>query len=241
MPVQVNKLQIYTVVDPHLRRPPAWGIYGFDENNIIHVLDEYPNVEYGHYSQKKRAVYYDQIKNRSFGYAEEVRAFYELEQKWGGNIRKRFMDPRHGAMRLPNTNRSVMEEYRHTAKEQGIDMRFYKAVVGSDLGLGEIASGVHLVQERLKHDVKNGIPPGIFINPNCLNHDRMFKYHKYQHFSGKGAEGRGINEKFEEKYKDFADLIRYLCKSVKGWDDRQTRPKTVTHTYRPRVSSLTGY
>jgi len=239
--VQVSQLQLYTVVDPHLRRPPAWGIYGFDPDDILYVLDEYPNVEYGHYSQNKKAVYYEQIKDRRFGYKEEIRAFYELEQKWGGNIIKRFIDPRHGATKVANTNRTVMEEYRVVARDQGIDMRFYKAVVGTDSGMGEIASGVHLIQERLKHDVDLGIPPGIFINPNCQNHDRMFKYHKYRNRTGKAAEGRGISEEFEEKYKDHSDLLRYLLKSVKGYKQPRTYDHEESRVYRPTVSSITGY
>jgi len=236
---KVKDMQLYVVCDPHMRRPPAWGLYGFDENDIVYVLDEFPNYFEGLF----KGVFYEKIKDYRRGYDETVCIFHAIEEKWGGNIRKRFIDPRHGSSTLPNTGRMIMDEYRQAALEQGFDMRFRKARVGSDSMVGQIASGIGLIKERLRYNkdipIGAGNYPGIMINPNCANHIRMFQYLRHDLQTGKAGENKLASEKLIEKFKDFCDTVRYLLKSVEGY----VAPAVETrddYVYVPR-NPITGY
>ena len=236
--VRERGLQLYVVCDPHPRRPPAWGLYGFDEDNILYILDEFPNYFTGMYKD----VYYDRIKDYKLGYDTTVKIFHTIEEKWG-EIRRRFIDPRHGSSRLPNTGKMVMDEYRDYAVECGFDMKFYKALVGSDSMEGEIVSGLLLIKQRLMYnkEIKLGAGnmPGVFANPTCTNHIRMFQFFKYKTITGKQAEDRLPSVQFSEKHKDWADLLRYLLKSVKGYM-RKEPLVTVNYKYKP-LNMVTGY
>ena len=240
--VAVKEMKLYVGIDPHQRRPPAWGLYGVDKDDIVYILDEFPNVYKGHYKTPEgsdRPMYYDGIKNCQLGYEQLIQEFYNSEKYWGGNVVKRWMDPRHAQATLPNTNEFVIDAFRRTAREQSIDMRFYPAIVGRDSGEGEIGSGVKMIRELLKYDedkeIGVGNMPGLFINPSCENHKRMFAYAKYKTRTGKSAEGRAPSEEIEEKFKDFMDCFRYFVKS---------RPKTRQKgksTYRPEYKPFSGF
>jgi len=233
-------LQLYVVCDPHPRRPPAWGLYGYDQDNILYILDEFPN----YYSGMFEGRYFDKIKDYRYGYDTTVKIFHNIEQKWG-EIQKggRFIDPRHGHSRLPNTNKMVMDEYRNYALDMGFDMTFVAARVGSDSTEGEITSGLNLIKQRLVYNkdlpIGAGNSPGLYLNPECANHARMFQYLKHKTRTGKAAEGRLASSELEEKHKDFSDLLRYLLKSTRGYVRRKTTTAN-DYTYKPR-NRMTGY
>ena len=235
---EVKDMQLYVVCDPHIRRPPAWGIYGIDRDNVVYVLEEFPNYYEGMYKD----VFYEKIKDYSKGYPDTVKIFHGIEKRWGGRVKRRYIDPRHGSTRLPNTRRMIMDEYRFAAEEQGFDMRFRKAKVGSDSTEGEIASGLTLIKQKLRYNnnkpVDAGNCPGLLVNPKCVNHIRMFQYLRHDTRTGKQAEGKLPSSQLVERFKDFCDVVRYLLKSVDGYE----RP--VVHednyVYQP-ACSLTGY
>lgn len=235
---KVKEMQLYVVCDPHVRRPPAWGLYGIDKDDIVHILDEFPNYFEGLY----KGVFFEKIKDYRRGYDETVRIFKAIEDKWGGNIRKRFIDPRHGSTPLENTGNMVMDEYRLTAERQGFAMRFRKAKVGSDTMEGQIAAGIGLIKQKLRYNkdipIGAGNYPGILINPTCANHIRMFQYLRHDLQTGKAGENKLASEKLIERFKDFSDLVRYLVKSVNGYI-REVKVED-DYVYMP-TNPLTGY
>ena len=241
--VKERGMQLYVSIDPHQRRPPAWGLFGVDPDGIIYILDEFPNTTKGIYGNKRgvATLFYEQIKSCNLDYSQLTREFYEYEQYWGGGVIKRFMDPRHAHSKLPNTNEMIIQAYRNSAYEQGIDMKFVPAYVGSDSTVGEIASGITLVRQKLAYSKDLVIcasnMPGLFINPSCKNTIRMFNYFKYVTKSGRVSEGKAPTETFEEKYKDFADVVRYFVKSVKRY---KKKDRVSGYNYAP-INSRTGF
>jgi hypothetical protein len=234
-----KRLQLYAVCDPHMRRPPAWALYGIDPEGIIYVIDEFPNYFEGIY----KGVFYEKIKDYNRGYDDTVKIFRDIELRWGGNIKKRFIDPRHGSTTLPNTGRMIMDEYRHTAQELGFEMRFRKARVGSDSMEGQIAAGMTLIKQKLRYNkdiaIGAGNYPGILVNPKCANHIRMFQYLRHDTKTGKPAEGKLASPTLVEKFKDFCDDLRYLVKSVEGYVNEAVEDKD-DYVYQP-ACTLTGY
>ena len=242
--VAEKQLDLYVAADPHMRRPPAWGLYGIDSDGIIYILDEFPNIYKGIYKTPPDCapVYYHMLKNYNRDYAETVRELYEYESYWRVKIRKRVMDPRHGNSTLPNTNELIINAYKRAATEQGFDMRFIPAPVGSDSSEGEIASGVTAINDKLRYDpnveIGAGNMPGLYVNPSCANHIQMLNYCKYVTRTGKAAEGNLPSEIIEKKFKDFCDLLRYLIKSI---PKRSRRNRTENdYKYRP-ANSRTGW
>ncbi len=232
------ELQLYVGVDPHRRKPPAWGLYGYDKDNTFYIIDEYPNYLEGIYKGR----FYETIKKCDETTGELVAEFNRRELKFGGNILKRFMDPRFAEEINTNTRRPVIDEYRIAAKEQDIDMRFQKAIVGSDSRDGEIASGIIIIKDKLKYSKSKEVSfqnsPKLLVCSNCVNHIRMFQFFRYSNWQGKSAEGRAVKEAFLDQFKDFCDVPRYVIKSVPGY--KSLRKSRTDYAYKPS-NRLTGY
>ena len=237
-----KEMQLYVAVDPHRRKPPAWILFGIDPDDIVYILDEFPNINHGYYKTPHGVAprFYDMINEVHLGYDESVIEFDKIEKYWGGNVHKRFMDPRFGHDTLPNTNERIIDAYKRHAREQGISMKFLPAIVGTDSKVGEIDSGIALIRQKLIYDSTQDLSPsnmpGLFINPRCANVIRMFNHFKYTTQRGRAAEGKGASDIFESKFKDFADAVRYGIKSAKY----RTVHKNTEYVYKPRCR-LTGW
>jgi phage terminase large subunit-like protein len=242
--VRRRELQLYSVIDPHSKRPPAWGLYGYDPEDNFYIIDEWPNYFSGAFEGK----FYDSIKQHQFDYNDLIKVFHSIEQAYGGNIVDRFIDPRYAKQNNPNTNRTTVEELRRAATNAGVKMHFTIPQVGSDLGEAEIGSGIEIIRQMLSFDKARweregrqltiGNRPRIYVSARCANHIRMFQYLKYETLKGTASELKISSEKLEEKFKDFCDLLRYLVKSVKGYNRRHSQ--TSEYVYTPD-SSITGY
>jgi len=234
--VRDNDVQIHGAIDPHARRPPAWGLYGWSKDNILYILDEFPNYFDGMYKGK----FFEQIKDFNVDYPTLIQILHNIEKNWG-KVEKRVIDPRFYKNNLPNTSRTVLEELHHAADQTGISMRFKKARVGRDVGEGEIASGIDIIKGMLKFNkdapLTLGNIPGIMVSSRCVNHIRMFQYLKYTLNSGKQAENRYASETLTEKYKDWSDLLRYLVKTIPCYKRNVIREEYVYQPY----SELTGF
>ena len=234
--IEDNEIQMYAVVDPHARRPPAWGLYGWSKDDILYVFDEFPNYFDGIYKGK----FFDQIKDFHLDYRDVIRILNQIETKYG-KVEARFIDPRFSQQRLANTSRTVLEELHHASDELGIRMRFKKAKVGRDVGEGEITSGVNIIKGLLKfdkdRDIGIGNMPGLIVSSRCVNHIRMFQYLKYTLNSGRQAENRYASETMVEKHKDWCDDLRYLVKSVSGYKHKVAKEEYVYQPY----SQVTGF
>jgi phage terminase large subunit-like protein len=234
--IKEHEIQLYSVIDPHGRRPPAWGLYGYDKDDILYIIDEFPNYFDGLYKGK----FFEQIKEFNLDYHALVKILDGIEKPYG-KIRGRFIDPRFASQRLANTSQTVLESLHDAAGDVGLNMRFKKARVGRDSGEGEIISGINIIKDMLKFDktrpVTIGNMPGIMVSSRCVNHIRMFQFLKYTLNTGRQAEGRYASETIIEKYKDWCDCPRYLVKSVRGYVHKiQAEP----YVYQP-YSSATGF
>jgi len=207
--------------DPHSRKPPAFGVHAFDDENNYYILDEWPNVHKGKYRTKRNSAptYYDQIKSFNMNYEQTLTELHNTEERWGIKPFKRYMDPRFAHNR--HGDEQVIDAYNRVARELGFDMKFTVARVGRDTGEGEIASGLNMITDKLAYDpdleIGAGNTPGLFVNPSCINHIRAFQYFKYKTEGGKTTEGKAPTEVFDTKFKDFIDIVRYAMKSAKRY------------------------
>lgn len=232
--VRDEEMQLYVALDPHKVRPPAWGLYAIDKNENRYTLDEWPNYNYGHYKGR----FYTDIKNCKLTFAELIEIWHEIEERWGGSVRKRFIDPRYGKSLQDNSRRTTMEEFSVVASELGYDMSFKPAIVGKDMGTGEIDSGIHLINDMLSFTPNTTHTPKMYDNVGCVNHIRSMQFFRVKRREGKEAEGRAPSEELLDEFKDFVDIRRYCAKSVTGY--KHFIHRQAAYEYHPR-SSITGY
>lgn len=232
--VKDEEMQMYVVLDPHKLRPPAWGLYGIDKNNVRYTLDEWPN----YFDGKYKGQFYSGLKSTKLTFRDLVQIWWDIEQKWGGNVRRRFIDPRYGKSLQDNSRRTTMEEFAHEARELDIDMKFVKAVVGKDIGTGEIDSGLQIINGLIAHTPGTPHKPRWYDNVRCANHIRAMQFFRVKRREGKEAEGRSPSEELLDEFKDFADLKRYFVKSVSGYKHYINRKGSYVYT---PASSMTGY
>ena len=115
------------------------------------------------------------------------------------------MDPNFGRKRMGNTGRTVQEEMTTFGLNYNMDLN-------DDLIAGHLK-----VKELLKYDALKPVnainKPKLFIMKRCRNHWTALKNYGYKKFDRYNPPTRVIPE---EKYKHFADLIRYLAMSGFG-------------------------
>lgn len=232
--VRDEEMQLYVALDPHKVRPPAWCLYAIDKNDVRYTLDEWPS----YFTGKFKGQYYSNIKSHKFTFKELVQIWMEIEEAWGGNVRRRFIDPRYGKALQDNSRRTTMEEFSDAAKDLGFEMRFVPAIVGKDIGVGEIDSGLHLINQLIAHTPDSPNKPKWLDNVRCANHIRARQFFRVKRREGKESEGRSPSEELMDEFKDFIDLDRYFGKSVPGYKHYVNRKSEYVYT---PASSLTGY
>lgn len=238
--ISERDIQLYVGIDPHTKRLPAWGLYGYDRNDVFYIIDEFPNYFHGDFEGK----FYTQITQHRYDFPKLLKVLAEIEGRYG-RVRRRFMDPRHAQSNLSNVNLTTIRELHNTAEELGLDMKFRKAPTGSDMGEGEVMSGLQLIKDRLTFDPQRRMDslnlPTLLVSRSCANHIRMFQFIKYNRESGVILERKLHSEKLEEKYKDFCDIVRYVLKGTpKGYIRREYELNPAPYIYEP-TNSLTGY
>lgn len=173
----------FMVVDPADRRPFACAWGVITPRNEIVFVDEWPNQPF-----HKMKAYDNNI-------AEYVRIFSEKENKLGvGIVDFRFMDPNFGQAPKAGTGRTLVEEFS--------DKGYY-----FDTNIdNEHESGHMVVREALREG-------RLFILDCCHNMIKAMESYTWDEFRQTYGSARNPKEKPKELFKDFADLVRYTCKS----------------------------
>lgn len=176
--------QIVNICDPHDAKPFAFLWAAINPTNDYYIFDEFPNEPF------------DKIKGNRFIYSDYSSIVKDKES--GKKIARRILDPNFGAKKMGNTGKTVQSEL----YEIGLE---YELCCVDDLVIGHNA-----VRERLAYDPKNQVSskPKLFVFRSCKN-----TWISLLRYGWKPAKNEDVSqgERLMQKYKHFADMVRYLC------------------------------
>jgi hypothetical protein len=184
------------VADPHIAKPTAciWAIV--TGLNTLHIAREWPTYEgFG---------YYEALDEKRYTVKQTCAIWKQTEAQYGysPHIVKRIGDP--NRFKTPNPDNRQQLEYLY--RQEGF--AFW-------LGVNDnIEIGVDTVSEYFNYDhlLRSLNPedpagwPRLTIAERCVNTNRAAA-----NFSCKKNSNRAVTGHIDEKYKDFADCLRYLC------------------------------
>jgi hypothetical protein len=190
----------FCVVDPHDRKPfaIAWGVVTPRDQMVF--IDEWPNVDFIRQKSWRASTpeYAETIRNKERNLwmtMTDASAAYVGEER-PANIMWRIMDPNFGRTPKAGTGRTLEDEF------CDFDLNFDTSV-DDDVEEGHIVVKRDLYEKRL-----------LFLD-NCTNTIKAMESYVWDEYRGKTD--RSPKEKPKDKYKDFADLVRYACKSDLHW------------------------
>lgn len=190
---------VVQVVDPHGAKPDfsMWALVTPMDRLI--TLAEWPTMdEFGPYHKIDG-------RKHTIGQTCEIWRRMELELGISKNIVVRVGDPNRFRENQPNTNTPLAELYlKH-------GFRFYTEV-DDDMDTGYRLIHEQLHYDRLRWEMNPNDPsslPNLIFLERCQNIRLAMVRHKRK---GKRDIDAPLSEKVEEKYKEGADVVRYLCK-----------------------------
>ncbi|MBI3549442.1 MAG: hypothetical protein HY078_10415 [Elusimicrobia bacterium] len=176
----------YMVVDPAIGKPFAI-LYAFvDPSGVIQIFKEWPEFEF------------EGSKDNSFGVKDYADLIKILDD--GKAIEKRILDRYFGNQRRQVGGESLKDEFR----EHDLFFDDSYSTAGEE---SEVETGILAVKEALnwnRDKPLDGINrPKLLVSPTCPNTIKALERWSRDPLTGKP----------KEKFKDFADLIRYLVKA----------------------------
>jgi hypothetical protein len=204
------------VVDPHDRIPWAISWTYIDRDHTYFTFREFPTDPF------------ERIHSHGYTYDHYAQVLLQ-----GSRSRYRIMDPNAGRRRLAVTGRTVAEELAIRSRP-GNPLGF-DTTVSDDLQAGHQA-----VRERLHPYDNRGGSPKLFITSDCRNHITSLRNYTWDEYRGRTAEGRERKQKPRERFKHFADTLRYLCMYpiTRGAVANYERPPLLQPVWMPRQLHL---
>ena len=179
---------IYTVCDPAAGRPFAIIFAFADAAGRVYIYDEYPNTPF------------EEMKNPKFTVADYARVVREKEA--GRRVEQRIIDRHYANARNFSTGKSLRQEF-----EDDYNLDWMDSYRGGE----EVETGILKVKKYMSYDKTKPIDavnqPMLYISPTCKNTIRHIERWARDPKTGKP----------QDKFKDFADTIRYLCESEPKW------------------------
>jgi hypothetical protein len=175
---------IYQVVDPAIGKPLAsiWAAVG--AGGDVTIYQESPEFEF------------QGAKDSNMGVKEYAELFHALEGHWSPDTR--ILDRHFGNSRRTVGGLTLKQEFGNA----GLD--FMDSYTISDAG-AEVETGILRVKDYLRYDTSKTLDnlnrPRLQICENCRNSIAAMERWSRDPKNGKP----------KEEYKDFADVIRYLC------------------------------
>lgn len=177
-------------VDPHDRKPYACLWLAVDPSNHLWVYDEFPNEPY------------HELRSNPYRPADYLDIFKGKEAQTGGEATWRVMDARFGPRAEHQGGQSLLETF------DELDMAFEASY--KDAG-GSIDVGHQAVRTWLAPCGCGQSPPHprLRVLASCRNLIRAMERYCWDDY--RHRDGRSLKEKPKDEYKDFADVLRYLC------------------------------
>lgn len=193
-----DKHRIYCICDPHDAKPPLLGWAAVDQFGHGKFVYEFPNAELGHKP-------FHQIKNWGMTTEEVCQEIKEIEKGFGWDPKHitRVMDPNFGNKHEATWGRTVKEQFAFYGRQIEWPLRFNTKVNDG------IAAGHRAVRDLLTPNA-DGIAR-LKFGMQCQNIWYDMTHYQYDPRTGKSLERHGEGEKVAMRYKDGADLVRYLA------------------------------
>ena len=199
VPNRPANLSYYVVCDPHDRKPFAIGWYGIDPTGDIYILDEYPTESY-HAIKSSRLIVED--------YAKIIK---DKNKELGIDSAIYIIDARYGNRKSVQTGDTIRDEF------DRFGIYFINSYTDDN---ASVTAGHNKVKEYLSYDHKRPVDnvnkPKMYCLEHCKNHIYGFLHYTYGDYRDPD---KGLQEKPEEKYKDFMDCVRYITMDNPFYDD----------------------
>lgn len=189
-----KKFTLYNVIDPHDRKPWAIGWYIVFPNDDIVVMGEFPDSGF---------MPFHKISSFTWApneYAEMIKATEMIG--FGKPADIRWIDPNFGQ----TTNFATKMTLRQTLFAWGQDPK-NNFSMNYGLPIDKIIDG-HIAVKSFLGDPATNIRPKIYVMKSCTNHIYGFTHYAWKE---EKSEIKGLSETPQLVYKDFPDLVRYLC------------------------------
>ena len=198
-----GKFTLYNVVDPHDRKPFAIGWYAVFPNDDILVLAEFPDSGFDLFHKITSFTWTPEE------YAATIKATEDglLKPLTAAGLSRpkivRWIDPNFGQTTQFATKMSIRQTFYKWGQDPA---HTYDLNYG--LPADSIADG-HLAVKEYLGDVSKNIRPKIYVLKHCRNHAYGFTHYAYK--ENRDNLTKGVSEAPQLVYKDFMDLVRYLC------------------------------
>jgi hypothetical protein len=208
-----RKVTIYHVLDPHDRKPWAMGWYAVTQTGTVYCIYEYPfgrNFNEQEYDDK---TYDDYCKT-----IEDIET-QVIIPTFGRSVSKRIIDPNFG-----NKTVRIAERVDHRADTTAVKELRKRGFSFID-GIDPVEVG-HLQVRKFLHWAEKGgeivTQPQFYVWEDCQNHIRHLS--RYSRKDLMTADG-DVRDKVQpmDKYKDYSDLVRYLCMANPHYIERKSR------------------
>jgi hypothetical protein len=193
-----NTWPVVQVVDPHSSKPEFSLWAKISPQDRLYIIDEWPSIkEFGPYENLDRRPHT----------IDEVCEIWRTKEAMIGvsrNIVARIGDPNRFLDPNPYNNQSL--QYLFAAR--GFT---FITTVSDDIDLGHRKVSEYLYFDRARHIINNNDPLGI---PHILIAERGENINRaLSRYSMKSVRDPtvAISEKINQKFKDAADVVRYLC------------------------------
>ncbi len=198
MQMPEGSYSLYHILDPHDRKPWAMIWVAVHQTGTAYQIDEYPNKNFNEmlYDDKTYDDYAELIRAKDAQWCE-VFGVKEIE--------KRILDPNFGNKTVQLAKRQSGKSST-TPKKELLARGFYFHDATDALEAGHLA-----VRQWLHWEEKNGeiiVQPKYFILERCHNTIRHLSRYSRKDIEASDGDIKD-NAKPMEKYKDFADCVRY--------------------------------
>ena len=184
---------LYSLIDPHDRKPFAMGWYAVFPNGDIYTVAEFPDDAWPPFHK---------IKDCPYVPKDYARLIKETETALGKPADVRIIDPNFGNTPCFATKSTIKEELHAEGELLHYPLNYQDPP--------DSIEGGHVAVKSLLGDPAKGVRPKMYDLSYCKNH--IFGMTRYGWKENRN-EKLGLNEKPELQHKDFPDLKRYLALS----------------------------
>jgi hypothetical protein len=184
---------IYMIIDPHPSRPPAATWYAQGPVRT-YAIAEYPTEDY------------TRLKNTDLTIEHFCAEFKRIERVIGRKANYRYGDPNALVVKNNNTKGKARQ-----VKDQYGDLGFKFNLASDNLQVGHDTVKQHLYYDA-KMELSYQNSPKFYVFMNCYNINTSLRSYG---FKNKTDQGGSLSSRIDQKYKDFADNVRYFFSKLK--------------------------
>jgi len=202
------KWPVVMIADPHGARPTAALWAQITPQGRLYIFAEWPDtVGFG---------YYETLDERKYTIPQECEIWDRLETAYGikGASIMRVGDPNRFRESQPYSGQTLHNEYAKHGFRFNLD-----TVDDLKIGHERVSEYLYFDEMRLAANPNDiSALPRLFVKKECRNTVRALENYAFK----KGRKvGSSVTENVNQKFKDFADCVRYLCvsHSMRGFRD----------------------